>query len=227
MKNHIVIIGGMGPQASAHLHSLIVNNVGKNKAPNEFPYILHASIPSPDFIATPEAADEAVDIIQDLCRSVPVKSAAAIGIACNTAHLLLDRLPDLPRQHFVSMIEAVADDIASAGYKTVGLLASPFTIQSRLYHNALEKRGVVVVQPNRTGINQLNSIIHDVIGNTPPKVLRDKLTNVAQTLEEQGVDCILLGCTELPLVGIRSKLPTIDSLSSLSKAMLAHHAMTK
>lgn len=224
MKNHIVIIGGMGPQASAHLHTLIVRDVGKNKAPDEFPYILHASIPSPDFIASPEVADEAIEIIQDLCKSIPVKSASAIGIACNTAHQLLDRLPNLPRENFVSMIEAVASDIEQAGHKKVGLLASPFTIKSRLYHNALEKRGITVMQPDKSGIDALNGIIHDVIGNVSPESLRPQLTKVAHTLESKGVDCILLGCTELPLVGVSSKLPVIDSLSSLSRAMLVKHS---
>ncbi|MDB5167706.1 MAG: aspartate racemase [Candidatus Saccharibacteria bacterium] len=214
----------MGPQASSHLHSLIVVGVGKGKAPDEFPMIIHASIPTPDFIATPEAAVGAVKMIQDVTSNLPMKTASVIGLACNTAHLLLDDLTNIPRKSFVSMIDAVADDIESAGHKKVGLLASPFTIKSELYHKALKARGIAVLQPNTHDIDALSNIIHGVISNHVPLSMRRRLTDIAKRLESQGVDCILLGCTELPLVGIISKLPTIDSLSSLSKAMLKRQA---
>jgi aspartate racemase len=227
MKNHMVIIGGMGPQASAHLHSLIIQGVGKGKAPNEFPMIMHASIPTPDFIASPEAADGAIEMIQDVTAHIPMKTASVVGLACNTAHLLLDRLTNIPKNTFVSMIDAVADDIKAAGYKKIGLLASPFTIQSKLYHDALESRGVVVIQPRPGDIQQLSDVIHGVIANVPPASLRNKLSRIADRLAAQGVDAILLGCTELPLVGINSQLPVIDSLSSLSNAMLSRHTKTK
>lgn len=217
----------MGPQASSHLHSLIVSGVGKGKAPDEFPMIIHASIPTPDFIETPEAAVGATEMIQDVTSNLPMTTASVIGLACNTAHLLLDDLTNIPKNTFVSMIEAVADDIESAGYKKVGLLASPFTIKSKLYHHALEARGVSVVQPNDHDITELSDIIHGVISNIAPKSMRKRLTDISNRLESGEIDCILLGCTELPLVGIDSKLPTIDSLSSLSKAMLKRHESVK
>ncbi len=223
MKNHMVIIGGMGPQASVQLHTLLLSEVGKNKAPDEFPMILHASIPTPDFIASPEAAEGAIGMIQDVCGSIPVESSSVIGLACNTAHLLLDQLTNIPKKQFVSMIEAVADDIELAGHKNVGLLASPFTIQSKLYKNALESRGIHVIEPDRDEIAVLNSVIHDVIANTDPLSLRPKLTQIAQKMQMDGADCILLGCTELPLVGVETILPKIDSLSSLARAMTKRH----
>jgi aspartate racemase len=223
MKNHMIIIGGMGPQASMHLHTLLINNVGKNKSPNEFPLILHASIPSPDFTASADVTEGAIDMIQDICTSIPVNIASVIGIACNTAHLLLDRLTTIPKEHFVSMIESVADDIELAGHKKVGLLASPFTIKSKLYKHVLEARGISVIEPDEVDIVILNSVIHDVIGNNHPITLRPKLTIIAAKLQSNGADCILLGCTELPLVGVETSLPKIDSLSSLARAMTKQH----
>ena len=227
MKNHIVIIGGMGPQASLRLHEILINDdVNKDRRPDEFPTILHLSLAIPDFIESQEATDEAVSIINDASTSVPLDLACAVGIACNTAHLLVDRLIKLPKHNFVSMIDAVTQEISNRGLTRVGLLASPVTIQSRLYHNALNRRGIEVIQPAKSDIAILNTVIHDVISGVSPGLLRVKLTKIADKLQSGGADCILLGCTELPLVGIDSNLPVIDSLYCLAQEMLKKHQST-
>jgi aspartate racemase len=227
MKNHIVILGGMGPQVSIRLHNLLIETEnGLTRRPDEFPTILHLSMAIPDFIESREATKDAVNIIQSACSSVPLESASAIGIACNTAHLLLGNLTNIPRHNFVSMIEVVTDDISSRDLTKVGLLASPVIIKSRLYHDALSRRGIAVIQPAKSDIAVLNTVIHDVIGGVSPGLLRAKLTKIAAKLQSNGVDCILLGCTELPLVGVDTNLPVIDSLSCLAQEMLKKHQST-
>jgi len=211
----------MGPQASVQLHSLLISNQHTNfKSPDEFPLIVHVSIPVPDFISSPEAVPIAIHMIENVGKSIDTKDASVIGLACNTAHLLLDELPSINNDSFVSMIDAVVADINAKKFKKVGLLASPFTIENRLYHKALQTWNIEVVQPNDKDIDRLGAIIRRVIAGERPASLRSELTTIAKRLEKQGVDCILLGCTELPLVGINSKLPVIDSLSSLARAML-------
>ena len=52
MKQRIIIIGGMGPQASLELHRRIIRRASANGARDgtDFPYIVHLSLPVPDFI---------------------------------------------------------------------------------------------------------------------------------------------------------------------------------
>jgi len=219
MKKPLIILGGMGPQASVHLHQLINKGDGSFKAPDEFPLTLHASIPVPDFIASAEATDDAVAMINQVTSTLPMDAACAVGIACNTAHLLLDRL-NLPQRTFVSMIDAVSDDIVSEGAKKVGLLASPFTLSSGLYDAALKSRGVEVVKPSDAQVQELNEIIHGVIGGDDPVSMRPQLSAIALSLRQRGADSILLGCTELPLVGVTIDGLVIDSLSSLARHLL-------
>lgn len=223
MKNHIVILGGMGPQASAKLHDLIIEKVGIGKLPDEFPMILHVSMPIPDFIASEEATNDAIRIIQDTTSNLPLDDAAAIGIACNTAHLLRDKLTHIPNHNFVSMIDAVVDTVQSKNMKRVGLLASPSTIRNKLYAKAFANKGIEVITPDVKGINVLNDMIHGVISNRPTATFRESLTGLAEQLIEKDVDVILLGCTELPLVGVDVNVPVVDSLSCLADALLNKH----
>jgi len=215
----------MGPQASVQLHQLLLSlsSSGTERAPDEYPSILHASLPVPDFIADKAAEKIAVAVINSACSTLPLSSAKSVGMACNTAHMLLDRL-DIPRHNFVSMIEAVTHQAEQMSFKKVGVLASPNTIRSGLYRNALAKVGIEVVEPNESQIEELNQLIHEVISGSDANTLRPELTEIALSLQEKGADSILLGCTELPLIGVDvTDIPVIDSLSALAKAMLAAH----
>ena len=228
MKNHMIIIGGMGPQASLLLHAYLISNKYTDyRHPDEFPLIVHVSIPVPDFISSPKSVATAIEMIENVGQSINTLDAVAIGLACNTAHLLLDQLPSLNTESFVSMIDAVTEEIHASGFKRVGLLASPYTIESRLYHQALSVHNIEVIQPAKRDIDRLGEIIRRVVAGETPSSLRAGLSEIAQKLEKHGVDCILLGCTELPVVGIDSELPIVDSLASLSKAMLAKRSAAK
>ena len=223
MNNKLIILGGMGPQASLKLHEHLIA-MSNASQPDEYPEIIHASIPVPDFISSSDKISLAVDRIQNTCKQLPLENAS-IGMACNTAHLLLDQLTSIPKSQFISMIESVGDDLSATGMTKIGLLASPTTIKSKLYHDEIESRGMTVIQPSEDDLRQLEQIIRDVIGGTPVATLRPKLTAIANKLEQRGAQVILLGCTELPLVGIDSNLVAIDSLSSLAKRMLKKHVV--
>lgn len=222
MNNQLIILGGMGPQASLHLHGLLLSKSLSfhSGAPNEFPAILHASMQIPDFIDSVEEMNSAANIINKTCAVLPMDNAAAVGMACNTAHILLDKL-QLHTKTFVSMIESVVKTASQNNFAKVGLLASPNTIRSNLYQRALVNADVATVTPSPEDVLALNDVIHRVIGGKLSGNERGVLSAIAKRLEAAGADSILLGCTELPLVGVDSNLPVIDSLSSLADAMLA------
>ena len=72
MKQRIIIIGGMGPQASLKLHRRILRRVSANGARDgtDFPYIVHLSLPVPDFIANESRRSEALEIIINELKNI-------------------------------------------------------------------------------------------------------------------------------------------------------------
>lgn len=230
MNNPIIILGGMGPQASLCLHRLLIerSTAFHGPAPDEFPAILHASMPVPDFIASSEQYESAVELVANTCAQLPLFDAGVIGMACNTAHLMLDRLP-LAGTSFVSMIEAVSMHVASLGARRVGLLASPHTIKTGLYTGALAAKSIGTVLPTEQEQEVLHDIITAVIGGASPQGLglRRRLSALAAALQARGADAMLLGCTELPLVGVDSPLPVVDSLEVLADTMLEKYYQDK
>ncbi len=74
MNKRIIIIGGMGPQASIELHRRLIrraNDMGARNG-NEFPEIAHISLPIDDFIAdAPKTKQALVQIMGALERLYP------------------------------------------------------------------------------------------------------------------------------------------------------------
>lgn len=66
MNNRIIIIGGMGPQASIELHRRIIHRATELGARNgnDFPEIAHISLPIDDFIADKAKTKQALVQIQ-------------------------------------------------------------------------------------------------------------------------------------------------------------------
>lgn len=149
-KKIIGILGGMGPQASAKLVSLLVDLSAKEfKAKNgdDFPEIILDSIPIPDFISDKKNKQSLRSInfketaLNMLKKRVKLMSKMGVGmfaISCNTAHILLDDLQSESKIPFISMIDEITKSVKSLGIKKVGLLASPTTFKSGLFQKAFD-----------------------------------------------------------------------------------------
>ena len=100
---------------------------------------------------------------------------------------------------FISIIDEVIEHGKFNGYKRIGLLASPITMQSKLYQTSLSTHGFDVVLPNQEHIQLLGESIGQIVSGEYEEG-RDYLLYVADLLKDKQVDALLLGCTEIPLV---------------------------
>jgi len=89
MNKHIVIIGGMGPQASLELHRLILEESARMGAEHahEYPQISHLSVPFPDFISDSKQIKAAQDLLVKTARRVYLwrKSKGSYGLQHGTS----------------------------------------------------------------------------------------------------------------------------------------------
>ena len=112
MKQRMIIIGGMGPQASLELHRRIIRQaLAKGaKAGTDFPHIVHLSLPVPDFIANESRHSEALEIIINELKNIGASMDDVIIIACNTAHLLQPDIEQRLNIRITSMVDAAICD---------------------------------------------------------------------------------------------------------------------
>ena len=225
MKQRIIIIGGMGPQASLELHRRMIQQALANGAKDctDFPHIVHLSLPVPDFIANESRRSEALEIIINELKNIDASMDDVIIIACNTAHLLQSDIEQRLNIRITSMVDA-AIDYVSRHHKTIRLLASPTTIRTGLYDKPLKAAGVTVLTPGEDEEQALEMIIRAVIsGQTISQPALDKIPIIIQSEQANATNYInnypssppvLLGCTELSCA-FAEKPNTIDPMNIL------------
>lgn len=177
----------------------------------------------PDFISDNKKRKQALEMLKQRVKLLNNSNIACISIACNTAHILLPELQKISIIPFVSMIDEVAKKVYEDGNKKIGILGTPSTIKYRLYQEALNKYGIYTEIPSHEEIIMLEKIIRNVLKGKILKSDTNSLVKIANSLKAKGVEAIILGCTELPLVSPKEySLPVYNSLKILAMALLLH-----
>lgn len=120
----------------------------------------------------------------------------------------------------LSIVDETVRTVAIENVKRVLVLGTPFTLQNKLYQNKLQKAGVKVEVPNIRDQKRLFEVIISVLNNGPTRKSQDELLSIINAYK-RGVDGVVLGCTELPLVlrNVRMEIRTFDTLQILADAV--------
>ena len=138
----------------------------------------------------------------------------------NTAHIVLEQIAgDLPIPG-LHIAEVVCREIAAHGWKRVGLLGTKWTMTGPVYAGALQKQSLERVIPDEPTREKLNAAIFEDLcqGIFKPETT-ELFIRAIDDLKAAGAECVILGCTEIPLIitEANSPLPTLDSTRLLAK----------
>lgn len=224
MNKAIGIIGGMGPEASVYLYKMLIElSIREFGAENndQFPEIVLDSVPVPDFISSNEKKEEALQMLLGRVTQLNKLDLSCLSIACNTVHVLLPQLQSISSLPFVSMIDAVVEQVVKDDIKIIGILGTPSTLKSKLYEIKLHQAKIKTISANKKDFFILEKAIRGVIAGTADKGDINNVKKIADNLVEQGAEGIILGCTELPLVfPILYQKPVYNSVEILARALL-------
>lgn len=211
----IGIIGGLGPSATVDLMEKIILNTPAEKDQEHFKMIVEHNPQIPDRTAHLLQDKEDPTIPLYTCaKKLEQREADFIAIPCNTAHAFINRIQQHLSIPIVNMIEEVVKHITEkhSQAKTIGLLATTGTIQTKIYHQAFEETDFQLLTPDEINQGLVMDAIYGELGvkagfiNTESK---DKLLQAANFLVQHGAQVLILGCTELPLLLQESEQYTI------------------
>lgn len=152
------------------------------------------------------------------------QGATIIGIACNTAHVFMDKIVTHPNTILVNLIDAVAR-IASYSEQNYLLLTSLTSKQQKLYHSYLDKYAVSFTETTARQQQYLDQAIGLVMAHDLTQA-GIQLNSVLQDAKNLGLHNVIAGCTELPIAIDHSDnqtLTIIDSNDELAKELLRHY----
>jgi aspartate racemase len=168
-------------------------------------------------------ADNYDQVGQFLRRGVEqVAAAGADFFICpdNTAHIVLERIaPGLPIPG-LHIADVVTREMAVNGWTAAALLGTKWTMTGPVYAAALQRRGFEGLIPDESTRTAINAAIFDelCLGVFAPATT-DVFIHAIDDLRDRGADCVILGCTEIPLIitAANSSLPVLDSTRLLAK----------
>ena len=195
------VIGGLGPSATAYYFELIIKMTDVccdqehldmviyncPSIPDRTSYILHKSEESP--------VEKMVEIGQKLHN----EQVDYIGIPCITAHYFYETLQRRIKTPIINVVEETAMYLKKKNVRKVGIMATDGTIQTKVFQNAIEAKGMTVIIPSQEQQkNVMHLIYHNVKANKP--VDMGRFESVKKELQKKGAEVIILGCTELSLI---------------------------
>jgi aspartate racemase len=199
----IGILGGVGPQATGFIYQQLIEAAQSRhgaKNNNDYPDVMLASVPVPDFISSDQYLEQAKLMLIEAAKGLELAGCEALCIGSNTVHILLNDLQKEVNIPFISMVELVADRCKELGYAKVALLGTPVLLASGLYDKALSSRGIALIKPSEQQIETCDMVIRSVIAGSSEVPSRNEYVEVLSSMFGQGADGVILGCTELPLV---------------------------
>jgi aspartate racemase len=198
------IIGGIGPESTVDYYQTLVGLYRARKPDGSYPSLLINSVDMNRLRKAFEAGALA-DIIEYLAPELHrlQRAGAEFGLlAANTPHLVFDDLQQRSPIPLISIVAVTCDAARARGLKRVALFGTRFTMTAPLYPDVFSREGIAVIVPepaDQEFIHEryLNELVHGVF---LPETRKGLLAIVDRMAQQSGIDGVILGGTELPLI---------------------------
>lgn len=197
------IIGGIAPESTIEYYRIVVAEYRARVKDGSYPPLVINSIDMNRMRGMIEAGElgQLTDyLLGELRRLADAGSDVAL-LASNTPHIVFDELEPRSSLPLLSIIGTALDAARALGLKKVGLLGTRFTMQGGVYNRVFARGGVEVVTPDDDDQTYVHEkYMGEFIEGVFLEETRAGLLAVVDRLKERGVEGVVLGGTELPLI---------------------------
>lgn len=200
----IGIIGGLGPEATVDYYKEIIEAFKTGEGDLNYPEIIIYSVNMSVFIGMmrEKKYEQATAYLTEKLDKLEKAGADFAALSANTPHQLFDELREKSGIPLLSIVEATRDEARRKGLKRPGLFGTGLTMKATFYRDVFRRKNLEVVLPdekNRDLIDQklFTEIELGIFKDETRQVL---VAIIEKMVREQGIDSIILGCTELPLI---------------------------
>ncbi len=224
MTHHIGIVG-CSAEGAALCYRTICAEGAELMGAHAHPEVSMHTPPLAAYVACLERGDMAGVADLMLASAQKLAAAGADFAICpdNTVHeafsLVAPRSP-LPWLHIA---EVVAGEAAGRGYRRIGILGTRWLVDSAVYPEALEAKGLGWLRPDPAERDEIDRLIFaELVRGVFTPEAEAAHRRVIGRMKDAGCDAVVLGCTEIPLIvdDGNSPLPTLDSTRLLARAAL-------
>lgn len=219
------IIGGVGPMATALFMEYIIEMTDAAVDSEHIDMLIHNCPQIPDrtqFILGRSNDDPSIRMIE-IGKMLETNGCELIAIPCITANFFYDKVSGALTKPLLDGVEETAALINDSRNRInkVGIMATDGTVKSGLFQRALGQYDIECVVPSEDNQKLVMSLIYDDVkaGRPMDNSVYDKLNKVSCELYSNGANIIILGCTELSVIGKAMGLKDgyVDALRALAQ----------
>ena len=157
-----------------------------------------------------------------MARRLQDAGADFLVMPCNTAHAFKTAVTGAASIPLLSIIDVTV--AACRDYSTVGLLTTEGCLRSGVYQEATAALGQDLVVPAPAELTEFTELVFRIKQGDKSEPVAQGMLRIVAALQARGVQAIIAGCTEIPLVLNKSMLdvPMISSTDELARQTIAY-----
>ncbi len=189
------IIGGIGPESTVEYYRFIIDGYRARQTDGSYPSIIINSIDLSKLLRWMNAGE--LDAVTDyLVAEIEKLERAGVDIAVlasNTPHIVFDQVRARVSLPMISIVETTRDRARDLEF---------FTMEGTFYRSVFGEAGINLVVPNEAE----RALIHEkymgeLLNNIFLPETRERLIAIVNQMKQRdGIDGLILGGTELPLI---------------------------
>lgn len=210
------MVGGLGPESTIDYYRRILE-AWERVEPGTAPSIV---IDSLDVRRGLRLVETDLPALADyLLASLRRLAGAGVDFAvmtANTPHIVFDDLAARSPVPLLSIVEVCAEEARARGLGRLALLGTRFTMEAPFYPEVCARHGVAVVAPeeaDRAWVHEM--YVEELLrGRFLDDTRRRVISLVGRLRDEKGVEGVILGGTELPLLlpaPVLADIPALDT----------------
>lgn len=212
------LVGGMGPESTIPYYHDIVYGVQDRGGKNFFPNLAIESVNAFDVLrlCNEQKYDELTNYLMQAIKNLIASGADFIALSANTPHIVFDRLQARSTVPLVSIVEAACNEAIRLNKHRVGLLGTIFTMKEDFFKKPFYSSNIEIITPTTEEMEYINLKISSELelGIIKEETLQEFQRIIKRMRQEDCIEVVILGCTELPLLlnDEVSPVPCLDTM---------------
>ncbi len=215
----IGLVGGTGPESTLMYYKELNSQIDQITKGKAMPDIAIESVnfrKAWDMVVN-EDYDNLTNYLSEKVNSLEMTGAEVIALTAVTMHIVLDSIKENTGVSLISIPMTVCKEASKRGFKKVGLLGTIFTMEQDYMKKDFVQAGIDVIVPNDEDRKLVaKRILEELeVGIVKESTLKEFNDILFKMKIEQGIEAVILGCTELPLLlnDDNCILPCLDSVA--------------
>ncbi|PKG22642.1 aspartate/glutamate racemase family protein [Niallia nealsonii] len=212
------IVGGIGPEATVDYYQSIISKFQeKIGSKEELPELFINSINMYKMfnMLTNGKMREVIHYLTDAVQKLESVGADFVVICGNTPHIVFEQIQQKVHIPMISIVEETYLKAQDLKLEKIGLIGTKFTMENDFFRRPFSSNNIEMVVPNQSEQEYIHRKIVEELENgiVNNETKKGFLSIINQMINRDGIQGIVLGCTELPML-IKKEDLNIHSLNT-------------